>query len=328
VKRAALAAVLCLAGLAVLAGRSTAAPANGPIAVKLPKHVWGHFQEADIRDVSAKWGTGAGRVGLVHAEAGPTGGSSFDVVNGIVCVLDQHNGRVLVFDPRKKPRAVPLKVAGSQGAVFRGVDSSLAVATDGKIYVAEPADSAHSKPVLRVFAASGGAPTATVPTLGTNPVVRASGKTAYAAQLLSGPWKTSASAGVPKAGPSTPYRPYADGSHIQVAASTSQPIVVTLRRSDKTTLSWRITSPDHISVDDAESFGGIEAVVALRVNADGRKTEYELLILGPHGILHSFSAPDDEYTSTALFDDWRVEGSTIYHRGSTKTGLYVDEFQF
>jgi len=321
VRRAPFAAVLALAGLALLVGRSTAASAGGPIAVKLPKHVFGHFQQADLRDVDARWGKSPGQVGLVQAEAGPSGGSSFDVVNGVACVLDQHNGRVDVFDPRKKPRSIPLKVSGSPGSVFRGVDSSLAVGADGRIYVAEPTDSAHAKPVLRTFASSGGAPTSTATTVGTNPIVRATGKKAYITQLLSGPWKSTT-------GASTPARPYADGSRIQVGAGSGRPIAVTLRRSDGTILTWRITSPDHVSVEDAESFGGIEAVVALTVNANGKRTEYEVLILGPHGVLQSFSVPQDQYTSTALFDDFRVEGSTIYHRGSTKKGLYVDEFQF
>jgi hypothetical protein len=323
VKRFAFALVLASAGLALLVGRSTAASSN-TVVVKLPKHVWGHFQQADLRDVDAKWGNGPGQVGLEHAEDGPRGGSSFDVVQGIVCVLDQHNSRVLVFDPRKKPRAIPLKVTGLPGSIFRGVDSSLAVGADGTIYVLEPVDSIHHVPTLRSFRPTGGAALATT-SAGGAIAVRAAGKVAYVGNPVD-VWQRTMTAGKLDRGKAVPYRPYADGSQIHVSTSG----LVTLKRSDKTTLSWRIaaTSPDHVSVANAESFGGIEAVVALRVNRDGKRTEYEVLILGPHGILQSFSAPDDEYTTTALDDDWRVEGSTIYHRGSTPKGLYVDEYQF
>ncbi len=62
--------------------------------------------------------------------------------------------------------------------------------------------------------------------------------------------------------------------------------------------------------------------------ASSSKTEYEVLILSGSGLLDSFSTPDDEYTSTALFDDFRVDGATVYHRGSTAKGLYVDYYSF
>ena len=88
-----------------------------------------------------------------------------------------------------------------------------------------------------------------------------------------------------------------------------------------------MTSPDHVAVADAESFGGIEVVLALYVSTN-TKTEYEVLILGSGGLLDSFSAPDDEYTMPSIFDDFRVDGSDVYHRGSTKTGVYVDYYSF
>jgi hypothetical protein len=323
-----LAAVAALVGLALLVGRSTAAGSAQPVVVKLPKHVFGHFRSPDLRDVDARWGKRPGQVGLVHAEAGPIGGSSFDVVNSVVCVLDQVNSRVLVFDPRKSPRAIPLVVKGRPGSVFRGVDSSLAVGTDGTIYVLEPVDSIHHNPTLRSFPASGGAPLATTATGGSNPIVRASGKTAYVTQSLVGPWKAAMTAGRVTKGAFTPYRPYVDHSRVQVLPGTKQPIVVKLTRSDGEQLAWRVTSPDFIGVEDAESFGGIELMLVLSVNADKKKTEYEVVVLGPKGVLDSFSVPSDQYTTTAQNDDFRVDGSTLYHRGSTAKGLYVDEYQF
>jgi len=318
-----LAAGVVLAAVAALVGQATAARTAGPIAIRLPKHVFGHFRSPDGRVVDAKWGKGPGQVGLVKAEAGPTGGSSFDALNDVVCILDQHNGRVLLYPQGGSPRVIPLVVSGKAGAVFRAVDSSLAVDSSGTIYVVEPTDSAHSKPILRSFSSHGGAPLATVSTAGSNPVVRVTGKTAYVAQTLGGPWKPSMTSGRATTGAPTPYRPSPNQSRIQVLSGNTIKLTTTSGKQ----LTWRMSSPDHVSVADAESFGGIEAIVALRV-ASSAKTEYEVLVLSGSGLLDSFSAPDDEYTSTALFDDFRVDGATVYHRGSTRKGLYVDYYSF
>jgi hypothetical protein len=105
--------------LAAAVGRSTAAGSSNPIVIRLPAHVVGQTKVPDGgRLVDARWGKGPGQVGLVHAEFGPTGGSSFDVLLGVVCILDQHNGRVLVFEQGKAPRATRLVVTGAAGSVF------------------------------------------------------------------------------------------------------------------------------------------------------------------------------------------------------------------
>ena len=312
-----------LAAVAALVGQATAAHTAGPIAIKLPKHVFRRFRSPDARIVSARWGKGPGQVGLVEEEAGPTGGASFDVLNNVVCILDQHNGRVLLYPQGGSPRAVPLVVSGRAGAVFRALDSSLAVDSAGTIYVLEPTDSAHGTPTLRSFSSHGGAPLATVSTAGSNPIVRVNGKTAYVAQTLDGPWKPTMTSGRAAAGAATTYRPSPNQSRIRVLSGTTVELTTTGGKQ----LTWRVTSPDHVSVADAESFGGIEALVVLRV-ASGTKVEYEVLVLSKSGLLDSFSAPVDEYTSIALFDDWRVDGATVYHRGSTKKGLYVDYYSF
>jgi hypothetical protein len=201
------AAAAVLAALASVVGRSTAA-GSGVIVVHLPKHVFGHTKVPDGgRVVDARWGKGQGQVGFVKAEYGPTGGSSFDAILGIVCILDQHNGRVLVFEPDKPPRTVPLVVTGLAGKVFRGVESSMAVDDDGRIYVLEPVDSIHHSPTLRSFPARGGAPLAAVATDGSNPIVRASGKTAYVSQSYAGPWQAKMKAGRPTGARPVPSAP-------------------------------------------------------------------------------------------------------------------------
>ena len=322
--KALVAAVVALAALAAAVGRSTAAGTANPIVVRLPKHVFGQTKVPDGgRLVDAGWGKGRGQVGLVHAESGPTGGSSFDVLLGIVCILDQHNGRVLVFEQGKAPRANRLAVTGAAGKVFRNVESSLAVDRDGTIYVLEPVDSLHRKPTLRSFRPGGGALISTTTTAGSNPIVRASGRDAFVSQTVAGPWKRAMSAGHVAGGAPTWYRLFPDGSKVEIAPSRT-PVNVTLTRADGTRSSWRVSSPTPIAPEDAEPVGN-NLVLVLRVSTS-KATEYEVLDLGKNGLVNSYSVPDDDYTATALVDDFRLEGATLYHRGSTKHGVYVDSY--
>jgi hypothetical protein len=319
-----------LAAVAAVVGQATAAQSSGTIAVRLPKHFFGNFRPPDARVVSAKWGKGPGQVGL-EKESFPTGASSFDVVNDVVCVLDQHNGRVLAYAAGKAPRAIPLVVKGLAGEIFRGVNSSLAVGTDGTIYVLEGVDSIHNRPTLRAFPARGGAPIATTSQGGAESV-RAAGKTAYVDNSLVGPWQQVMKAGRIARARATPYRVFADGSRVQLHPlkkpyNKPQPWVVSMTTTSGKHLTWSVSSPDGIQAVDAESFGGIELLLVLNVYTD-TKNEYEVLILGPSGILTSFSVPWDRYTETNLDDDFRVDGSTLYHLGWTKSGVYVDYYSF
>lgn len=319
-----------LAALAALVGQATAAQTAGTIKVRLPKHVFGHFRSPDGRVVNAKWGKGPGQVGL-RIESFPTGASSFDVVNDVVCILDQVNGRVLVYAAGKAPRAIPLTVKGLAGDIFRGVDPSLAVATDGTIYVLEPHDSIHRQPTLRAFPSRGGAPIATT-SQGGGRLVRTAGKSAYVGNTLVGPWQQVMKAGRVARTHATPYRIFADGSRVQVHPlekpyNKPQPWVVSMTTTSGKQLTWSVSSPDGMQLEDAESFGGIELVLVLNVYTDTRN-EYEVLILGSHGLLDSFSVPYDRYTETSLSDDFRVDGATVYHLGWTKSGIYVDYYSF
>jgi hypothetical protein len=319
------AAVAALAALAGVVGRSTAAGTSNPIVVRLPRHVFGQTKVPDGgRLVNAGWGKGPGQVGLVHAESGPTGGSSFDVLLGVVCILDQHNGRVLVFEQGKAPRATRLVVTGAAGSVFRNVESSLAVGSDGTIYVLEPVDSLHRKPTLRSFRLGGGPPIATTATAGSNPIVRASGKDVFVSQTVAGTWRRVMTAGHAAGGSPTRYRLFPDGSKVEIAPSTKPPVNVTLTRANGTRSSWRVSSPTPIAPEDAEPVGN-NLVLVLRVSTS-KATEYEVLTLGKSGLVNSYSVPDDDYAETALFDDFRLEGATLYHRGSTKKGVYVDSY--
>lgn len=195
----------------------------------------------------------------------------------------------------------------------------------------EPVNSVGRSPTLRAFAAHGGPPIAAT-TQGGAYIVRAAGKTVYVGNSLVGPWQQVMKAGRVARARATPYRTFADGSRVQVHPlekpyNKPQPWLASMTTTAGKQLTWRVSSPDRIRVEDAESLGGIELVLALNVYTDTRN-EYEVLILGPHGLLDSFSVPWDRYTETPLNDDFRLDGSTLYHRGSTKTGVYVDDYSF
>jgi len=327
-----LGAAAVLASVAVFVGQATASGSSGPIAVRLPKHVFGHFRSPDARMVDARWGEGPGQVGFVKAEYGPTGGSSFDVVQGVVCILDQHNGRILAFEPGNRTRTFPLVVPGLAGKIFRGVESSLAVGTDGTIYVLEPVDSIHHTPTLRSFPARGGAALATRSTQSNITLVRTAGNAAFTSPSVVDPWKQAMKAGRVAPGAWRNSRPFADGSSVRVHPlrkpdNKPQPWVVSMTTTSGKQLTWSVSSPNDIQVEDAESFGGIELMLVLNVYTDTRN-EYEAVVLGPRGLVDSFSIPGDRYADTAPNDDFRVDGSTLYHRGSTKKGVYVDYYSF
>jgi hypothetical protein len=293
--------------------------------------VFGHFtRQPDAGFVDTPWGTGIGQVGLatpaVQSGGGPTGGSSWDVVNDVVCILDEHASRVVVYKRGTAVRPIPLVVPGAAGRDFRNANSSFAVGTDGTIYVLEPAGGPRPKATLRSFPASGGKPMATVTVSGSAPIVRTAGKTAYVAASLSGPWVPTMTAGHVKVGSPLAYRPFGDRSRVQVVSGKGQPIVLTLVTPEGVKKTWRVSSPDDISVADAESYNP-NLLLVLQVSR-GAKTEYEVVILGGPGVFASWSVPDDHYTSTAPFDDFRVDPSdaTLFHRGSTKRHFYVDYF--
>jgi hypothetical protein len=315
-----------LVAAATLAAQSTEAKSSGPIVVKLPKHVFGHFtRPPDAGFVDTPWGTGKGQVGLATGAAGPTGGSSWDVVNDVVCILDQHASRVVVYKRGTATRPIPLVVPGAAGRDFRNANSSLAVGTDGTIYVLEPAGASH-KATLLSFPTTGGKPIGTVTVAGSSPIVRAAGKTAYVAKTLSGPWVPTMKAGRPAIGAPVAFRPFGDGSRVQVASGSGQPIVLTLVTPEGVKKTWRVSTPDQVSVADAEAYNP-NLLLVLKVSR-GAKTEYEVVVLGSPGVFATFSVPYYHYTATAPFDDFRVDSSTatLFHRGSTKKGFSVDYY--
>ncbi len=311
-----------VAGLAGLIGRSTAATSQ-PIVVRLPAHVFGQTQRADARAVSARWGKGPGRVGFEHAEYGPTGGSPFDVVQGVVCILDQHNGRALVFERGRAPHALPLRVAGSSGDRLRSVESDLAVGRDGIPYVLEPVASG-GEPLLPSFPPGGGAQIAAVSMTGSHPIVRTAGATAYVTEGYLGLWTPLMRAGHDaRRLPTSRGRPFADGSN--VFASTSGTIAsVILSRPDRTHTTWQISMGADRSLEDAEPVGRNAAVVLHVVR--GNRAEYEVLLLGSRGLLRRFSTPADDYVEKAPYADFRIDGASLYRLGSNRAGVFVDRY--
>ena len=125
-------------------------------------------------------------------------------------------------------------------------------------------------------------------------------------------------------GAATRYRTF-DGIRVEIGPRAKQPIDVTLFRSNGSSTSWAVSSPDHVSPVDAEPFGN-NLVLVLHVATTG-KEEYEVLVLGRKGLVDKYSVPDDHYAETALFDDFRLDFGALLHRGSTKHGVYVDSYR-
>jgi hypothetical protein len=313
-----------LAAAAALVGRTAAAESAAPIVVRLGRHVFGHTS-AGVRVVDTFWGKGPGQVGFVQEDFGPTGAASFDVVKGVVCILDQHNRRVLVFAPGKAPRAVPLRL----GDLGQG---DLAVGTDGTIYVLVLHGLGQAGP-LRSFPARGGRPLAKVPTLGD--AVRSDGAAAIVQAIGPGVgkkpvnipdhWRQLMDAGRPATRPWLPYRPLPGGGLLDVRPDAPHGVVrLTLSRPGAGSTSWTVTAPGDFSVDDIDAVGS-NAVLVLGFYND-RVNEEEVLVLGRKGLVRSFSTRVQHFAETYIGGDLRVDGSSLYRLGSTKRGVYVDRY--
>jgi hypothetical protein len=56
-------------------------------------------------------------------------------------------------------------------------------------------------------------------------------------------------------------------------------------------------------------------------------SEFVGLVLGPKGIVHSFSLASADWAETAPLSRFRLVGSSLYQLGSTPAGLFVDRFR-
>jgi hypothetical protein len=66
-------------------------------------------------------------------------------------------------------------------------------------------------------------------------------------------------------------------------------------------------------------------VVVLRTYTD-TDAEFMVLVLGDRGLERNFSIDPAEWAETAPLSRFRLVGSSLFHLGSTPTGMFVDRF--
>ena len=320
-----------------LSGATVTLPAGGasapqqslrlanPINIHLGTHQFGNAQAASARVASAPWGNGPGDVGIEDGpQLDPIGAASFDVdTAGTVTVLDEAHKRLLRFanGTPSAPTAISVGV--------RGTIADLAVRPDGGSYVLESVADPGQTPLLRSFDNAG-------QLAGT---WRAAEPTASALRLgSSGPQALEypASQWMPIA--TTPSDP---GPAVQRAQGTAGRALVggqqliAQREGTEARIalvgpagvvkSWRIrTATPLAEIQLAEPIGQ-RVVVVLRTYTD-TDSEFATLVLGDHGLDQHFSVDASEWAESAPLSRFRLVGSSLFHLGSTATGMFVDRF--
>jgi len=89
--------------------------------------------------------------------------------------------------------------------------------------------------------------------------------------------------------------------------------------------SWRIRSLTPLAeIQLAEPLGD-RVVVVLRTYTD-TDAEFMVLVLGDRGLERRFSVDPADWAETAPLSRFRLVGSSLFHLGSTQTGMFVDRF--
>ena len=298
-------------------------PLGPAVEVSLGKHAFGQVRRADDRVAEARWGRGAGEVGLEGGpNAPPVGGSSFDLDgNRNVVVLDQVNRRVLRWGPGSSgPMAVAVPVDGTL--------ADLSVAPDGTMYVLEGAR-AGRVPRLRTVDRSGRELGVTELGERTATQVRVGPSGPLVLQQPSGQWIPLGRDGRPWSGTAPevaglPGRALPGGDEV-IVLRTGNEIRLALAREGIVRRSWRVTSETPLAeVQLAEPFGeGLIVVVRVYTDTDDA---FLALRLGPRGLLRSASLDSADWAESAPLSRFRLAGSSLYQLGSTERGPFVDRF--
>jgi len=299
-------------------------PLGRPIVIALPDHSFGNAREASARVASAPWGSGAGQVGLEQGRnLTPIGGTSFDVTaDRAVHVLDEANGRILRW---RAGSSVP----DERAVEVNGTLADLALSDDGTAYVLETTAKRGEPVLVRAFDASGRA-------LGATPLAERASQVRMGArgQVLvlqhpSGQWMKAAAdgrslgAGAQRAS-GRPGRPLPGGGEIVLLRHGSE-IRVALVESGSVRQAWRLTSSTPLAeVQLAERLGS-RVLVVVRTYADTRD-EFRVLVLGRTGLVRAFTVDSADWAESAPLSRFRLLGSSLYHLGSTPSGLFVDRF--
>jgi hypothetical protein len=89
--------------------------------------------------------------------------------------------------------------------------------------------------------------------------------------------------------------------------------------------SWRIRSATPLAeIQLAEPLGS-KVVVVLRTYTD-TDAAFVVLILGEPGVERQFTVAASEWAEASPLSRFRLAGSSLFHLGSTSTGMFVDRF--
>jgi hypothetical protein len=296
-------------------------------AVDLGSHGFGRTRPADAVAVRAAWGAGDGQVGLISGpEQARIGPSAFDVDNDrSIVVLDQVNHRLAVYTPGQPARQFPITFTGGEGDV-----AMYPLSGYGAIYVLDDGGAESPTPLVRSFDRSG-YPIALTPLA--EPV---------ADMIRSGPdgplvhgypselWFPTG-AGKPPLTPAEqaplgrPGRAVAGGLAVVVHAGPSEARFAFVR-GNEIAKTWLVTSPTSLGeVQLAEPYGD-GLLVVVRVWTEDQ-AEFEVLRLGPSGLVSRFSVDRAEWAESASLSRFRLRGDTLYQLRSDSSGIAIATFQ-
>ncbi len=296
-----------------------------PITIHLGTHQFGNAQAASARVATAQWGNGPGDVGIEDGpQLDPIGAASFDVdTGGTVTVLDEAHKRLLRFasGTPSSPTAIPVGV--------RGTIADLAVRPDGSSYVLESVADLGQTPLLRSFDNAGqlaGTWRAAEPTAS---ALRLTSSGPQALEYPASQWMplaTTPSDPGPAAQRSqgTAGRALVGGQQL-IAQREGNEARIALVGPAGVVKSWRIrTATPLAEIQLAEPIGS-RVIVVLRTYTD-TEAEFATLVLGDQGLEQSFSVDASEWAESAPLSRFRLVGSSLFHLGSTATGMFVDRF--
>jgi hypothetical protein len=309
-------------------GATTTVPSGGAVApqssiplgddvrIALGAHAFGRPREPDAHAVAARWGSGAGEVGLAGSRAlGFSGPSSFDVeADGTVDVLDSVNGRVLRW-AHGHAETVPLD--GPKEL------SDFATASDGGFDVLEPRGAvAHfGRDGARAWQQHLADRTWAKLAHGrSGPIVLQEPSEQWLPAAGAAPLARAEQLRRARRG-----KPLENGNDLVVARVGARELRVAALHGAARVGSWRITSETPLGeVQLAESHGRHIVLVVHTYTDDN--DEFDVLVLGRDGVVGRFAVASDTWTETAPLARFRLAHGALYRLRTTPAGAAVDRF--
>ena len=296
-----------------------------PISVDLGAHHFGNTATASARVASSRWGDGPTDVGIEEGpQLAPIGASSFDVdAAGTVTVLDEAHKQLLRFTSStpSTPAVIPVEI--------RGTIADLAVRRDGGAYILESVADPGQTPLLRSFDAAGQLVVTWHTAEATASTLRLGPDGPQALEYPASQWmpianETVSSVATTQLARGRAGRAVAGGREI-VAQREGREARVALIGPGNAVRSWRIRSVTALAeIQLAEPLGD-RVVVVLRTYTD-TDAAFIVLVLGDRGLEQHFAIDPSEWAETAPLSRFRLVGTSLFHLGSTPTGMFVDRF--